>query len=812
MTDRRLIVVDPHLKDMVGHYFAYDYSLMQAARARGYDFVALGHERIDPAVASLMPVHAVFPWEIWHTFRTVQLIPRVGRRLETLVSNLLFYRQLRTALRRCGLSPDSLVFTHMITKKQLLAWAWWIRRLHREAGPRVALLLRYSAEWFKGSRVTTRAFRMIENAVPGVRVRICTDSERLAFDYAQFTRLAIDVVPIPHTRHSGKIEGRRRRESRGVLRLVSLGNARDEKGFVEILQAVRILSEWGRLDGFKFVLQANSADLQMQMAIQESEDLVKSGSVEFIFETLSPEAYHKLLCEADGVLLPYWRSIYRSRTSGVFVEALAAGKPVIATEDTWMSDQLKHFGGGLLCRDRDPKHLAERILDLESNYESYAERAVASRETWCERHNPEALMDSLLRQEQGRSRAKTKVAVLYPWNDIRRPQSGAGRRARLLVDYLSEHYHVNVLSADYLPPAAMGNVVFRSYPRALPTRILVRLARRACYLALRLITAGKSRGEEFMFWAHQSWRFERGLRRSIGEIASWADVVLLEYTFWAPPVLKACRRTGTEVIVTDYDVVSDQISGSLLLKELVRRAEMAAMRAADRAVCVSIRDWESFRRCGIDAEVIHHPIDRGGVPSCPLAGRVARQRLQDLTSFDLSNRCVCLFVGSYFGANLVAVQRIREISRRLLVEWGEVAPVFIVAGACCAPVQDHNFIAIGPVDDELLRDLYVGADLVVAPIPFGTGASVKVLEAMAYGKVVIGTSVAFRGYSVVPGVHCVVVDDLDSYPTEIVALLNDRVRSEALSEKARAFAEAFDYRAVCRRYRELIDGLTGGQG
>jgi glycosyltransferase involved in cell wall biosynthesis len=636
---------------MVGHYFAYDYSLMQAARARGYDFVALGHERIDPAVTSLMPVHAVFPWEIWHTFRTVGLIPRVGLRLETLVSNLLFYRQLRTALRRCGLSSDSLVFTHMITKKQLLAWAWWIRRLRRESAPRVALLLRYSAEWFKGSRATTRAFRMIENAAPNVRVRICTDSERLAFDYAQFTKLAIDVVPIPHTRHGGRIEGRR--ESRGVLRLVSLGNARDEKGFVEILQAVRILSKWGRLDRFKFILQANSADLQMQMAIQESEDLVKGGSVEFILEALSPEAYQRLLCEADGVLLPYWRSIYRSRTSGVFVEALAAGKPVIATEDTWMSDQLKHFGGGLLCRDRDPKHLAERICDLESNYESYAERAVGSRETWCERHNPEALIDSLLRPEQGRSRVKTKVAVLYPWNDMRRPQSGAGRRARLLVDYLSEYYHVNVLSADYLPPAAMGNVVFRSYPRALPSRILVRLAKRACDSALRFITAGESRGGEFMFWAHQSWRFERGLRRSIGEIASWADVVLLEYTFWARPVLKACRRTGAKVIVTDYDVVSDQISRSLLLKELVRRAEMAAMRAADRAVCVSVRDCESFRRCGIDAEVIHHVIGRGGVPRDPLAWEVARVRLRDLTSFDLSARSVCLFVGSFFGANLI---------------------------------------------------------------------------------------------------------------------------------------------------------------
>lgn len=802
---KRVIVVDPHLKDMVGHYFAYDYAVMEAARARGYDCVALGHERIDPAIESVMPVHAVFPWEIWHTFQTVQLIPRVGRRLETLFANLVFYHLLRKSLRRCRLGPDSIVFTHMITKKQLLAWGWWLRRLRRETAPRVALLLRYSAEWFRGSKVTKLAFGMIERAASDVRVRLCTDSERLARDYAQFTRLAIDVVPIPHTKGALNIDNRR--VSRGVLRLVSLGNARDEKGFVEILQAIRILSEAGRLGGFKFILQANAADLQMQMAVRESADLVKTGSVEFVLEALSPQGYHQLLCEADGVLLPYWRSIYRSRTSGVFVEALAAGKPVIVTEDTWMGDQLKCFGGGLLCRDRDPVDLAEKIWELGSHYESCAQRAADTRERWCKKHNPEALMDSLLREERRGRAPVTKVAVLYPWNDVRRPQSGAGRRARLLVDYLSERYEVAVLSADHLPPAEIGGVVYRSYPRSFLTRVLVRLANRTSDMALRVVTAGESRGEEFMFWAHQSHRFERGLRRSIREIASWADVVLLEYTFWARPVLKACRRAGARVIITDYDVVSTQISRSLLLRKLVQRLEMAGMRAADHAVCVSVRDCETFRKFGVSAEIIPHPIDTSSISTAILktGGWGALLRVQDYVGLDLRGRNICLFVGSYFGANLVAVQRIREIAKKLWLERGDFAPVFIVAGACCPPGQEHNFIAVGLIEDWLLQGLYVCADLVVAPLPFGTGASVKTLEAMAYGKVVVGTSVAFRGYPVANRVHCIVLDDLDSYPTEILGLLSDGARLRAMSENARALAQRFDYRAVLGRYHELVD-------
>lgn len=815
MIDRQMFcVVDPHLKDMMGHYFMYDYSLMEAARGRGFEFLVLGHKRVDPLVADVMPVRKVFSREIWQAFPRMRLVPRVGRQMDTLCSNLLFYWQLRRALRTSELTPESVVFSHMITTKQLLAWAWWFRILPQKRAPRLVLLFRYSADWFEGSQVTTRAFRLLEKAANGSRIRICTDSERLSRDYAQFTRLPIDTVPIPHTQHS-VIPGDGSPRLRGAMCLASLGNARDEKGFLEILGAIKLLYEAKQLDRFKFILQANHASFEIQSAIQEIEDL-NVESVEFARETLSPDEYYRMLTKADAILLPYWRSIYRSRTSGIFVEALAAGKPVIVTEDTWMSDQLGRYGGGLLCRDRDARHLRDKILELDGQYDYCAKRAATTRQAWLEKHNPDAFMEALLMPSKAPG-TPTKIAVLYPWGDIGDRRSGAGKRAGLLVDYLSERYpYVRVVHGGSWPSGKRGNVKYISSQISRLTRTILNLGAALCRVMLAVVTLGESRGEEFMFWIHHSHRFEPSLRRRVTEVARWADVVLLEYTFWARSVVRACRRENVRVILTDYDVVSGQINRSLLLRKWAENLEMGALKSADYAVCVSVTDCQTFKEHGVDARVIPHPIDAQKINRRKHEFKREKEaickRLESVHKVQLPRQNVCLFVGSYFGANLVAVERIREFARALLPGVGQAASHFIVAGMCCPPGQDRNFIALGTVDEEALKDLYILTDVVVLPLPFGTGASLKTIEAMADGKAIVGTRVAFRGYPVITGVNCIISDDMAAYPEIILDLLKNPVKRQELGENARAFAELYNYRIVYQEYAELIEGPQEERG
>jgi len=72
-------------------------------------------------------------------------------------------------------------------------------------------------------------------------------------------------------------------------------------------------------------------------------------------------SYAALLESVDVVLVPYWREIYWSRTSGIVLEAIASGKPIIVTSDTWMSDELQRWGAGIGIPNRDPRALADAI-------------------------------------------------------------------------------------------------------------------------------------------------------------------------------------------------------------------------------------------------------------------------------------------------------------------------------------------------------------------------------------------------------------------------------------------------------------------
>ncbi|MFQ5851913.1 MAG: glycosyltransferase [Candidatus Binatia bacterium] len=901
MSGEVFCIVDPNLKDLLGHHFAYDFSLAEAARKRGHEVLVLAHKQVEPSIRTVMQVEGVFSHTIWDTYPRLAQIPQLGPELDVLLSNLRFHGVLRSQLSSRTVTPDWVVFGHMITPRQLLGWAWWYRGLGSQSLPRLVLLFRYQADWFASSKFGTYAFKLLERAARDGNLRLGTDSERLADDYGELTPLPLEVFPIPHTPDRPLQEN----DSSGPapdkpMCLVSLGNARDEKGFLEILQAIMELYDRRVLHRFRFVLQSN--DLYAPKAAAKIESTIariKSlnlDSVQFVENVLSTDGYHRLLQEADAVLCPYWRSIYSSRTSGIFTEALGAGKIVIATDNTWMSDQLRELHAGVVCQDRDPKELTRAILEIGSQWHEYAKRARSAQSRWLKKHNPDTLLDRILSSSLDSKRPR-RIAVLYPWGDIFERKSGAGQRAGLLIDFLKEqHAHVRVLAPGHWPDIQQGNVRYvahrRSYLEALisegtrwvyqllarhwpflgllflaaagmfawvvgfvmiPARCLAhevykllrsggvlawhvarkgyRLLGRGAAVVRRLthhvykllrsggvlawtwvssvgtvarqrVISGEGQNENIMLWLHHHYRFEPSLVRRMAEVVRWADVILLEYTFWAGPVRKLCGKK--KVILTNYDVVSHQEVRSALAKHFTIRAEMSSLKKADIVACVSDDDQRAFAQYGVNAEVIPHAIDLSQHQNA-LSRDALRESLRKVYGVHLPGEKIVLFVGSKFPANAQAVLAIRQIAQSLSREQMEKAAKFVVVGGCAPAEENGNFTALGKVESVVLGALYHMADLVLIPLPHGTGASVKTLEAMAYGKAILGTHVAFRGYAVEAGIHCLIYDDLANYPKLITGVLGDSERLERLGRNARMFAQAYDYRTVFNRYLDLIE-------
>jgi len=92
----------------------------------------------------------------------------------------------------------------------------------------------------------------------------------------------------------------------------------------------------------QLVRQTGPAAPQVQLVAAESAGLVPTPGachVRLIPNVLSNAGYWGWMLAADLILLPYDLS-YAERTSGIFVEAICAGKPAVASAGTWMAHEL----------------------------------------------------------------------------------------------------------------------------------------------------------------------------------------------------------------------------------------------------------------------------------------------------------------------------------------------------------------------------------------------------------------------------------------------------------------------------------------
>jgi glycosyltransferase involved in cell wall biosynthesis/SAM-dependent methyltransferase len=391
-----------------------------------------------------------------------------------------------------------------------------------------------------------------------------------------------------------------------------------------------------------------------------------------------------------------------------------------------------------------------------------------------------------------------KIAALYPWGHLKgERQAGASQRFGLMLDHLAaQGAEIRVLTPGGWHDFEKAGITYLSLKSSPRDKRRLAIAH-ACFRLFTLVaTLGRVGSDDFMLWYHLEWRLRSSFQPRLKDVIQWADVVMVEYTFWAGAADRY-RRPGTPLIVSNYDVLSHQVRPRLL-RALTEAIERGGLRRADKAICVSADDQRVFRSWGVETEVIPHAAD--------LAAAYQRSAVPD--SGGLDQRKICLFVGSNFEANIRAVDAIRRVAQVTRERYGPEFCEFIVVGGCALPERSINFEALGIVGRERLDELYRIAAVVVVPLPFGTGSSVKTIEAMAYGRAVLGTTVAFRGYPTKSGIDCEIEDNLETYPERLAELLTDDTRRQAIERNARAFAQRYDYHEVNQRYVGLIEAAV----
>lgn len=159
----------------------------------------------------------------------------------------------------------------------------------------------------------------------------------------------------------------------------------------------------------------------------------------------------------------------------------------------------------------------------------------------------------------------------------------------------------------------------------------------------------------------------------------------------------------------------------------------------------------------------------------------------------------CLFVGSNFFPNIEGMNWfLKNVAPKIKLNTK-------VVGTCCNtldPIPENmrgKVEYLGLVDD--LKSLYKNATIVIAPIFKGSGMKTKTIEAMSFGKTIIGTDECFQGiecdYSKI-GALC-------NKAEEFIAAINNHDGSKQNKYTIDLFESQFSNKAVLPLYKVLFE-------
>ena len=317
--------------------------------------------------------------------------------LETL-SRRRFQSDLFSGIRKADVGRNDIIFAQMLAPRNLIGWLQWLKSLPHGAEPILVLHLGYAPERFGADSEVPRLLSELQSADKLERARFVTDSPSLQGRYETILRELVGLLPV--------VVSRRAKDSSKPPSnppcFAFLGNAREDKGFPQVLAAIDSLCASPGPPQARFALQSSDPDPRSAAALADFRSM-SSEHVSLVDHPLSDDAYLQLLREADVLLLPYRAGIYKERTSGVFCEALSAGKPVIVSQGSSMGLQVLRERTGWLVRDRNPASLAGVIRKALPEVESVAKRCRGLMQRYSEMFHPDTVVAKLLALADGKN-------------------------------------------------------------------------------------------------------------------------------------------------------------------------------------------------------------------------------------------------------------------------------------------------------------------------------------------------------------------------------------------------------------------------
>jgi len=291
--------------------------------------------------------------------------------------------------------PDKILCVVAISQNQILGLVRFLRKLSDSRLPRVICNLMFPPNfvpWGAVSECGEEYFRhAFELAAPltGKMLHFTVENEAMREAYRKDFGLHTRILPLPF----GDQEPLQAKD--GPVRIGFYGDSKCDKGFHLLPDAIALC----RRDGVDadFVVQIHHGNWEPR-TIEAERALRALKGVRLLEGILSAEDYDSWLNRTDVILLPYDPVAFGpARGSGIFAEAVAAGRPIVATQGTFAGDSVsKQEVEGEVFAPHTSEALAGAIARLLPRLAACTARAGERAKDYASAHSPDAFVDTLL--------------------------------------------------------------------------------------------------------------------------------------------------------------------------------------------------------------------------------------------------------------------------------------------------------------------------------------------------------------------------------------------------------------------------------
>ena len=326
----KVICIHPRFAGFTSHHYNESYGFIREFERRGKEFILLANVRANAEIVSELHARPVLDDP---TFRLEWSFEKRSRRFVEML-----HAQVDT-----DLNADDCVLITVSTQLEAHALACWLQELPRHKKPWIVILF-LSDRWNRAGREEYERqiaeFRILKATISALapgdvqRLIFCTVTDALADELNNMLGAKFSVVPMPLEYAESHLDNLFKPAR--LPRVIVLGGTRREKGSYLIPDIVRACRAYVQVE-FLVHLANNSLTPE---EVKKLSQVAEEPNVVVIRKPMSLPEYTAAINSADLALFPYEVIPYRKRTSGVFAEAVAYGKPVIATRGTWMAEQI----------------------------------------------------------------------------------------------------------------------------------------------------------------------------------------------------------------------------------------------------------------------------------------------------------------------------------------------------------------------------------------------------------------------------------------------------------------------------------------